>query len=522
MKLEAERYRRQKQTDLSKTSLERNKFGQFSTPFSLAREISRYTLSLLSKKTSTRMLEPAAGSGVFISSLVSLGCRNLEYTCVELDEAYARICEELFADFNCQVSLADFFTLLVKKDGLGYFDLLITNPPYVRHHHIESDTKKQYQAQVKASLGIQVSGLAGLYIYYILLSDKLLADGAIASWLIPSEFLYVNYGRALRQYLQERVSLIRIHRFEPRDVQFDDALVSSCIITYKKLPPDAGSSFGITKGSYQKPNVLREIPRDSIHHAEKWNFFASSEAGDDQGVPLEEFFHVTRGLATGNNSFFILDSEQVAGKQIPAGVLIPILPGPRDISSSVIEGKPSGIPVLKKQRFLLSTTLRPEEIQKKYPRLQDYLQEGENAGVHKGYLCRSRKLWYLQERREPPLFLATYMGRKRSDNSSPIRFFLNRSQAVATNVFICLYPRPELQRLLRENKKREIELLELLNSISKEHIENAGRQYGGGLQKMEPKELRAVKLQHLPEWLRYEKVEQIEMVQFDWQGMTKK
>jgi hypothetical protein len=42
--------------------------------------------------------------------------------------------------------------------------------------------------------------------------------------LIPSEFMDVNYGAAVKRYLLNKVTLLHIHRFDPHDVQFGDAL----------------------------------------------------------------------------------------------------------------------------------------------------------------------------------------------------------------------------------------------------------------------------------------------------------
>ncbi len=61
-------------------------------------------------------------------------------------------------------------------------------------------------------------------------------DEGLAVWLIPSEFMDVNYGAALRRYLSERVTLLQIHRFCPTDVQFTDALVSSAVVIFRKSP----------------------------------------------------------------------------------------------------------------------------------------------------------------------------------------------------------------------------------------------------------------------------------------------
>jgi len=93
------------------------------------------------------------------------------------------------------------------------------------------------------------------------------------------------------------------------------------------------------------------------------------------------------------------------------------------------------------------------------------------------------------------------MGRATAERSAPFRFFLNRSQAVATNGFLCLYPKPELAAALKNRPERELELLRLLTSIDAGTLRKNGRSYGGGLHKVEPSELLALPLPPLPGWL---------------------
>ncbi len=61
--------------------------------------------------------------------------------------------------------------------------------------------------------------------------------GAMAGWLIPGEFMDVNYGRELKAYLLRQVTLLRIHRFDPAALQFSDALVSSAMVWLRNEPP---------------------------------------------------------------------------------------------------------------------------------------------------------------------------------------------------------------------------------------------------------------------------------------------
>ena len=118
-----------------------------------------------------------------------------------------------------------------------------------------------------------------------------------------------------------------------------------------------------------------------------------------------------------------------------------------------------------------------------------YLKDGKAQGVHERYICRHRTPWYAQEDRPPAPFVCTYLGRNNTKRGRPFRFILNNSLATAANVYLMLYPKPVLARALRKNSSLKRQLWRFLNDICPESILDEGRVYGGGLHKLEPKEL---------------------------------
>jgi hypothetical protein len=80
------------------------------------------------------------------------------------------------------------------------------------------------------------------------------------------------------------------------------------------------------------------------------------------------------------------------------------------------------------------------------------------------------------------------MGRARN-GKHPFRFIWNRSNATAHNVYLMLYPKGPLRELLKQHPERESQIFETLQNISPEQFISEGRVYGGGLHKVEPKEL---------------------------------
>ena len=79
------------------------------------------------------------------------------------------------------------------------------------------------------------------------------------------------------------------------------------------------------------------------------------------------------------------------------------------------------------------------------------------------------------------------MGRSETSNRL-FRFILNTSNAITTNVYLLLYPKPQYAHCIKDENVLE-KIWKELNAIPTETLSRNGRFYGGGLRKMEPKEL---------------------------------
>ncbi len=489
--LEESRRLIQETIDSKKDIEERRKFGQFSTPFALAQEIISYGLRLLSKKDIS-FLEPFIGSGAFYSALLSMVNSNYciqTATGIEIDPAYYTCAAKLWKESEIDLIQGDF----ARIDPKQKYNLVITNPPYVRHHYLTQEEKSYLLEREKEETGIGLSGLAGLYCHFILLAHKWLAPGAVCGWLIPSEFMDVNYGTAIKEYLLQNVHLLRIHRYDPETSLFSDALVSSCVVWFKNeiVNDDYEIEFSFG-GTHNNPAQSKRIKKSVLTKERKWTRFPQKEIRCEEKVEtrLGDYFEIKRGLATGDNSFFIMSREKIIELGLDMSFFKPILPSPRHLKSDLVGTDFDGIPQIEPQYFLLDCELTEREIMEQSPAIWDYLQSGiENTS--KKYLCKSRKKWYWQEQRDATYFLCSYMGRGK-DNGSPIRFILNLSEAIVTNSYLMLYPKEQLQKAISDNPNSVYKIWELLKSISRNNIEEEGRGYGGGLKKIEPRELAKV------------------------------
>ncbi|EGR4173834.1 hypothetical protein DDO07_17470 [Vibrio cholerae] len=66
---------------------------------------------------------------------------------------------------------------------------------------------------------------------------------------------------------------------------------------------------------------------------------------------------------------------------------------------------------------------------------------------------------------------------------------LNKSKAIVSNSYLILYPKPCLEKAIEINPSLNKQLIKALNEITGREMLDEGRVYGGGMHKMEPKEL---------------------------------
>jgi adenine-specific DNA-methyltransferase len=281
--VEARRVALQDELDARKTQRERNRLGQFATPAPLAFDMLAHALTLVPEDAPVRFLDPAIGTGSFCSALLRhFPAQRLKVAIgVEIDPDYGKPACGLWLDRGLKIELND-FTAMKPPLEAERFNLIVCNPPYVRHHHMETDEKGRLRAATTSASGVRMAGLAGLYCYFLGLAHAWLAYDGIGGWLIPSEFMDVNYGGPVKRYLLSEVELLRIHRFDPNDLQFGDALVSSAVVWFRKRRAGPGHQVKLSYGgTLARPTHSRHVPASVLQSQRKWTGLATApgEAG---------------------------------------------------------------------------------------------------------------------------------------------------------------------------------------------------------------------------------------------------
>lgn len=510
-RLEEERLQVQQNLDAERSYDERNETGQHATPQELARAIVRGGLPFVEDEENVRFLDPAVGTGAFYSALLSELDHLPAYAHgIEIDSRFVQAGRELWEKKGLEITQAD-FTRVMPNIGQRV-NFLVTNPPYVRHHHLDKQQKAHLQSEVERRIGRKISGLAGLYVYFLLLSHTWMREGGVAAWLIPSEWMEVNYGEVLREYLTQDVTALRLHTFDAANVQFGDALVSSSVVYFRKCEPKPDNEVRLTSGSLSAPEIDFSVPLDHLREQPKWSSVIKYEGQAAGGFrhAVGDLLNISRGIATGRNKYFIRRREEWEQIGVPEEFRKPILPSGRHLEGRIIEADDNGYPKVDPILEVLDCTLREEEIRNRYPALWTYLTNEEADKARDSYLAQRRSPWYAQEQRDSAPLICTYMGRS-DDGESPFKVFVNRSRAIAKNSLHLAYPKRALSRVLEGDPERIIEIAELLEETAAEWYRYHGRVYGGGLHKMEPRELESLPADRLADQLKIESDGDVQM-----------
>lgn len=177
--------------------------GSFYTPHNLV----NYMVDYVSKRICPRtILEPAAGDGRFISPLFKF---NVPITAVELEEEKAKDLRKKWGDL-CTIVDGDFLKFSLEHETK--FDLIIGNPPYIsKKMMIKEQCDRSFNLVNQFSLNASL--FQNMWVSFLLASIKLLSPTGAIFFVLPFEFLQVQYAEKLRIFLEKKFNTIEITTF---------------------------------------------------------------------------------------------------------------------------------------------------------------------------------------------------------------------------------------------------------------------------------------------------------------------
>lgn len=232
----------------------------------------------------------------------------------------------------------EFPEVLNEEGDFVGFDAIIGNPPYIRQEEF-SALKPYLQGQYAT-----YAGTADLLVYFIELGLKLLRPDGFFNFIISNKFMRANFGKALRQWLQQ-YRLLEILDFGDLPV-FEEATTYPCILQIQKQPPQefflAANIPALEQGDFSAyVQGLHFQSEQKSLTPEGWTLANTRvqnllEKLKKTGVPLGEYVQgkIYYGIKTGLNEAFVIDGATrerlIAEDGRSAEVIKPFLAG-RDV-----------------------------------------------------------------------------------------------------------------------------------------------------------------------------------------------
>lgn len=462
--------------------------GQFWTPFWLAKAM----VSWVTESRPEMLFDPAVGPGTFLAAARAAGYTG-SFAGYELHESSFTEGRRLGLspnDFK-DVVVGDFISARVDR----VFPAIVSNPPYIRHHRLAEDRKAELRRIAERVLGFALDGRVGLHVYFLLKCLELLAPGGRLAFLLPADVCEGISSQALWNRICERFCLEAVLTFDESAAPFPAVDTNAMVFLISNTPPKERFKWlrvwerdgeavtralrSLARGDANQPAltcVERELPE-----ALATGLSRPPRAASSQGVPLSHFARVMRGIATGANEFFFLTGQQIAELGLETRYFIRAIGRTRDCPGDILRAATlAALEAQGRPTWLLNLDATPKD---RLPLpLRLYLEAGERQKLHERALIRSRRPWYRMEQRTPPPILFAYLGRR------ACRFILNETGVVPLTGFLCVYPwdcRPAAVRQLWRA---------LNHSATLQNLAFAGKSYGGGALKVEPRQLETLEI----------------------------
>ncbi|MHA1944465.1 MAG: Eco57I restriction-modification methylase domain-containing protein [Candidatus Hodarchaeales archaeon] len=355
-----------------------------------------------------RILDPACGSGTFIIQVTRLLCKlgtlkrslvRFYVDTVDLDPLALLVTRlrffllELFCfihygssriQLEINIRREDF---LVENNQFKY-DIIIGNPPFVRHEDIGSDNSPNYKKDlidkflIETDPQIVIDKKSDLYIYFCLKGLKLLKKTGVLGFLTSNAWLEVKYGKTLQNYLITLLSNKQLAKCEiiyqagarlwkqiginsivflatrnldslsqPEGILFTE---SNSVLT--RIPTcELKQSMLFSREAVSLSYQTEFIPFSELSRTHKWagSFLRASK--DErrvlkkilaQGVPMHSIADVRFGIKSGANDFFHLVGNEDEDNQyivihnrrhyygrIERRFLVPLIKSPSEIDN---------------------------------------------------------------------------------------------------------------------------------------------------------------------------------------------
>ena len=470
---------------------EEKKTGSYYTPL----ELIQFMVDYLEKEKQdfSNVLEPSAGDGRFLSLLLP---KATHIKAIELFKEKVEQIQQRYSDSKVEVKEQNFLDYILQTNEK--YSLIIGHPPYINLKMMDKEDIKKAKA-LCVQEDLSKTAMQNMWLAFVVGAVRLLeADGSIF-FVLPMEFLQVQYAEKLRGYLEQKFNTIHIISFEQSifpEIEQDVCLV---YLTNKQRCPahilyeiyrEAKSSELISTNIIKKNKPLRKWSNAILADHE----ISLLKEAQKKYKKIGQMGDIAPGIVTGGNKFFILNQEQV-NKYECILYTLPIVQKSSFILERIIEineeavnyirdnGKPFYLLNLAEQKDIGAL---PEPLQKYLERIGE--EKVRDVELKKRFKCANRSPWY-----GVPIV-----------NKGDIVFFKRYHilPKIYVNVADVHTTDAGYHIRLKEPFNAESLVFCFFNSMTLAQCEYNGRYYGGGVSELVPSEFKELAIPYrdiLPE-----------------------
>lgn len=186
----------------------------------------------------------------------------------------------------------------------GKFDMVISNPPYVRIQNLPLNIRRQVN-----HWGLSSMGDTDIYLSFFDIGVKLLKENGVLGFITPNSYFYSIAGRNLRKYLLSHKVLKVLANIDDTQV-FGNKAITYTAITILKKENGARPCFTFYDKSLAKP---KKIEFDTMS-PERFIFNRPKLSG--RRVKMSDITDIKVGIATLRDKIYLIDTITSYGKFI--------------------------------------------------------------------------------------------------------------------------------------------------------------------------------------------------------------